>query len=361
MEKRKYTRYTDVYEKLERFCIDRYNDGNLFLPSERNLARMFGASLMTVRKAVEEALNNGIITRSGRHTNIQQNRCFSKLGRILFISGNSEQILLPAIERLELILKPEIEKFGGRMKTFIDTPETTAEDFLEQLRQADLVLLTFLASSGKLLEQKLKYLQLFEKKRKLILISGNYQDLFQNIVALDNTAVGEVAADALNQTGCSNVLILGEMPDNISFKRRMQGFYDTFNGKIRNYPRQFQKMQIQFLNDEIREIKSVVNSGIDSIFLVTDEWSPYITSDLFAQKLIPGKIKIITVHGSGECYSCNLPLANVSHCTSAVASQLLQVLKKISYGTFDRRIRNLIRPHINECKTLKFQPTEETK
>ena len=94
MEKRKYTRYTDVYEKLERFCIDRYNDGNLFLPSERNLARMFGASLMTVRKAVEEALNNGIITRSGRHTNIQQNRCFSKLGRILFISGNSEQILL---------------------------------------------------------------------------------------------------------------------------------------------------------------------------------------------------------------------------------------------------------------------------
>ena len=96
------------------------------------------------------------------------------------------------------------------MKTFIDTPETTAEDFLEQLRQADLVLLTFLASSGKLLEQKLKYLQLFEKKRKLILISGNYQDLFQNIVALDNTAVGEVAADALNQTGCSNVLILGK-------------------------------------------------------------------------------------------------------------------------------------------------------
>ena len=354
MEKRKYVRYTEVYEKLERFCIDRYNEGNLFLPSERNLAQMFGASLMTIRKAVEEALNNGIITRSGRHTNIRQNRCFSKLGKILFVSGNSDKVLLPAIERLHLLLKPEIEKFGGLMDVFIDTPDTTPAELLEQLRQADLVLLTCLASTGKNLEQKIKYLQAFESKRKLILLSTTYSDLFQNIVALDDTAVGEAAAEALNQAECSNALILGGIPDIINFNRRMQGFCSVFNGRIRNYRRNFQENVIQFLSDEIREIDEAVAQGTDCIFLVTDEWTPCITAGLFARKLVPDKVKIITVNGSGECYLCPQPIANVSHCTATVAAQLLSVLKKISYGTMDRRIKNLIRPHIHECKTLKI-------
>ena len=352
MAKRRYTSYLDVYGRLETFCAEKLRAGESVLPSERNLAKMFGASLMTTRKAVEEALNNGIIIRSGRHTGIRENRCLARLGRIVFVTGNSDQVMLPAMERMWLMLKPEIEKLGGSAEFFIDTPDTHAEEFISRIGDADTVLLTFFASEGDILKRKLESLLPFRNAGRLLLLSHQYSERFDNVICLDERAVGEVAAEALNRAGCTKALVLGVLESSQGFGLRLEGFRETFRGEVINHPRRTLSFLTDFIGEEIRRLNQAVAEGTDGVFIATDEWTPRLTAGIMARHLVPEKLKIVTVHGSGECCQCILPLANVSHSTAVIVAQALETLKRISTDPPAKRVRILVRPSLHMGKTL---------
>ena len=350
MSKRKYIRYVDVYEQLEGFCKERFQSGNTFLPSERALSQQFGVSLMTMRKAVEEGLRNGIIARSGRHTNILPNRCLAKLGKILFITGNSEAIMIPAFERMWLMLRPEVENMGGNIRYLIDTRETSFDNFVTECERADLILLTVLSDHVDT-ERKLDYLRKLQLRKRVISLSDPYLEEFQYAVALNNIAVGQVAACALNDAGCRRVLLLGFVEGNKIFSKRMTGFREKFHGEIRNFPRPADSLLIDTVPVEIQALERAVADQFDGLFLSTDEVAPDLTTPLIKRHLVPEKFKMVTVHGSGECYRCMLPLTNVSHSTSPVVEHLLILLKQCSEEE-NIRCRVLITPKLHICKTL---------
>ena len=349
MQKRKYSRYTDVYAHLKKFCGERFQNGNTMLPSERELAAEFAVSLMTIRKATEKALQENLITRSGRRTVILPDRRLSRLGSILFIAGNSEAVMLPAFERLWLMFRPKVENLGGGIRYLIDTWETTFDNFVAECEQSDLILLTTLSGVDE--ERKLDYLRNLQARKRVVALSDPYLEAFQDIVALDNIAVGQVAAQAMSEAGCRRVLLLGFLEKNKIFSKRLAGFREEFPGEIRNYPRPLNSLLCDPIPAEIQELERAVADRVDGVFLVTDEESPRLTAPIINRGLVPGKFKIVTVHGSGDCYQCMLPLANVSHSTALVAEQLLLLLKQFSDGENVQR-RVLITPKLHICKTL---------
>ncbi|OQA87397.1 MAG: Bacterial regulatory proteins, gntR family [Lentisphaerae bacterium ADurb.Bin242] len=367
MEKRGYTRFEEVYKRFERFCTLSFQEGCTMLPGERELAEKFGVSRLTLRKAIEMAENSRLIEREGRRAAILPNRTLRSCGEILFITPNScENVLSPAFERLWLILKPMIENLGGDLKLFVDTPETSMEQFCSVCERAGVILISHLGGGVSSYCRKYEFLRKLRSKKKIIPLSDPYLEAFEYCAALDNRGAGEVAGRALAAAGCRKVLVLGILcyPEwdseklkvfgrqHAIFAKRLAGFTDTFPGEIRNYPRVPEGAWDDYIARDMDQIECAYRDGFDGVFIATDENTPRLTAPILSRGIVPERFKIITVHGAGDGMECILPLTSVSHSTGGVAAGAVELLKQFSRGVKPPQPRILVRPELYLNKTI---------
>jgi DNA-binding LacI/PurR family transcriptional regulator len=354
MTKRAYKKYTEVYSDLEEHCRRICASGlSRIMSSERELAVELNTSRMTLRKALEKAEQNGLIRRTNKLTEvISQQGSMHNCGKILFIStGFRTEFTLSAFQRLWMELKTQLEREGAELELLLTNTSMAKEEIINKCESADIILLTVIAYDTAKID--VDFLVKMKSRKTIIALSDPYLDYFDNYIALDNYAAGELAAKALNAAGCRRPAFIPSGFSNLMFHKRFYGFHDAMKRVGITIPDEFPRTDSRHINEITRNrILCALRNGNDGAFIASDEGIDFITHDLFEQKLVPEKFKLITLNGKGEALLCNPPITCVNHATAGVAEILLNYLKIISKNPNPPSIKKLVKPDLYLNKTI---------
>ena len=346
METRRYKKYTEALRELLVLCRRIQNSGGSAIPHERELAVELNCSRMTLRKALVSALQQKVLVRRGRFLEINSVRHdISNLGKILFIAtGQEEKFNLHALSKLFNSISSEVKKHNGQLELLLTNSATPEELIRQRCMESDIILFTLFQTEAPDSE-RLRLFREIGRSRRVIALSDPYLE-FHNFIALDNVAVGVIAAQALHHAGCRNPGCVCSNRKNMIFEKRIDGFcryVDNAGVNCRLPPRELGP-KAQF--------DQAVKDGCDGIFLVSDESIDTITADAFASGIVPRKLKLITVDGCGKARSHIPPVNCVSHGTRQVTAELIKYLIHLSEQPDWPDCRKLITPELYPGETI---------
>lgn len=356
MEKRSYKKYYEVYNELQEYCQRNIPQGLRRLPGERTLAAQLGTSRMTLRKALEQAMLDGIIIRRNKVLHIHPswiNAC--NLGKIVFVAaGMHGELNLKALDRLYNKIHESLSRIGANISLCLTNGEQSFSDLAAECRDADIILLTIPRTNGNVAEQT-AFWQSMARNSKIIALSDPYLEAFPNYIALDNYAVGNIAAEALHVAGCKKPGLLIESRNNVIFRKRMDGFLDFF-ASLEVPVAKSDKFDHSCHMAEFkrRAINALAAAGCDGIFVVADEHIDFAAHDLLTSGAVPEKINLISVNGCGDVFKSATPIACVNHGTDEVAAAVTALLKRLAADPELPNYRLLIRPHLYINGTLRL-------
>ena len=364
MEKRSYKKYHDVYVELQEYCQNNIPRGLRQLPGERTLAAILGTSRMTLRKALEQALLNGLFIRRNKSLFIHPlriNAC--NLGKIVFVaSGIHGELFLKALDRLYTKIYESLKQIGADIQLCLTNDDQTFEDLKRQCRDADIILLTTHRTGNHSTGEQVVFWQEMARNHKIIALSDPYLEFLPNYIALDNYAAGKIAAEALFAAGCKRPALLRESRGNVIFQKRTDGFMDFFNAlELPVMKSDFYNGKLHHADFKRQTINHFVQSGCDGIFVVTDEHLDFAAHDLLTSGAVPEKVNLITVNASGAAFNAVLPIACVSHGTDKVAQAVIKLLKRLASEPESPNCKMLIQPHLYINSTLHLSEKQKEK
>ena len=350
-----YRKHTEVYLDLVKLIEANLDAGKYFLPTETELARQFATSRMTLRKALETASMNGLITRENKRTtiNTSRNAGVRKCGRILFIArANGQTFYFPAVERLWLHLVPEIRMNGGSLDLLLIDDDLPVNTYDDAVARADIIMLTTQFYTEWAEERIEQLLNQTEKN-----VWGLFDPLFTRCpwgITLDNQEAGRLAAEALYQAGCRKVMVFTDTVTK-PHSDRVKGFRMEFERLGRETSLAAKRVQIQnpayYLACRPR-IRQAFKKGFDGAFLASDEGIDIILMDLFAKNLIPRQFKVVSVNGSGLALRHNPPIACVNHATEDVVKEIMTRLEQWGQQTSHPPFHVRIKPQLYRTGTI---------
>ena len=354
MENRKYKNSEEVTRQLRELVRRRLCFGESDLPSERQLAVEFRANRATMRKAVAALAEEGLLRREGRCTRlVRPFHDFGPCGRILFLaSGIHSAFQETAMERLWQALQVALLRNRADVQLLLTEPETTIDQIRTTLSAADTVLLV--NCGGNCAADVVSMLKEGGRKKTVFALLESEVFDFPNLIALDNYAVGAIAAEALIDAGCRKPFALWEICPNRDFARRAQGFADKLDahnlGGIQSVfwlPHESGSIGEKYINF----IDWAVTRGYDGLFLMSDESVGELARHGFSTGLIPERLKLITVDATRASFRHTPPVSCVSHATSQMVTEIVGQLQLIAENNF-RPVRKLVRPTLYENGTL---------
>ncbi|MBO4648954.1 MAG: GntR family transcriptional regulator [Lentisphaeria bacterium] len=353
MPKRTYKKYGEVYLDLERFCRKRLKNGSSFLPPERELAQSLGTSVMTLRKAIERGRIEGMLMRQGRRMAISlPDRTLYGFGKILFVEqGFYGKPVLGAINRLYQELALRMLSLKADFEFYQLNAETDLNGFERACERASALMFGLLTTDRELNLKAVEIMKRQEAAHKpVIALSDPNLGLFENYCALDNFAVGVKAAETLFAAGCRRPGFIGSCSGQI-FLKRLKGMEETCrsNGvELCN----FSLDDRRHLHVLRTGLESAVRTGCDGVFIVTDEGIKPLLHDHLENGFIPEKLKVLTLHGSGESLICQPPVACINHATDKVADALIDFLLAFAGNPALPPLQRLIVPDLYPSVTL---------
>lgn len=356
MNKRRYIKYSDIYRKLENFCRESRLRGCMLLPNERELAERFETYRPTLSKAIRQAIDNGLLSRTGKRTEILSENTLGSYHTVLFITvGCCDSILWNAYERLYLTLKLNLENLGANVLLYLHhyTNPHNYEDFLQIAEKADVILLTILDDADRSTEKIIAYLKDIQSRKKVIALADPLAAFFENSITIDNYAVGSMAAKSLMAADCRKPFCIAYHKNAEGLGRRVDGFVDEWKKKG-VMPAVFYGNQRE-KNCYLKCAKAAVDAlqdGVDGLFVITDEQISVIYSDLLAQNAVPGKMRLITFNGSKEGLRCKPPITSISHGTQDVVDLIVEYLRDTAEENTITPVHKKIRPKIYLNSTL---------
>ena len=354
MEKRTYKKFTDVYRDLQQYCSNLAKSGGEFLPNERELARLLQCSRMTLRKALALGIRQQMFQRHGRFLKLNHSRHdLAKLGRILFVStGKNSDFSLKAFRDIYQMLLPELQKYNADIELLLTDRDTPLQYIVDKCRESAIVLFTlFLCSEPD--NDRIRSFWEIAKSSRVIALSDPYQEYFYNYIALDNSAVGTLAAQALQRAGCRKVACIGKRRENMIFNKRCESFCDYMqNAEIEVWCGDPLPLSPWKSGDFQVQIRKALQKKCDGIFLVSDEHIGEITGEWFVDGVFAGGVKLITVNGCGGALQHDPPISCIGHGTRQLVQELLTYLIRLSEHPDWPDCRKLIVPGLCRGKTL---------
>lgn len=356
MVKRSYRKYGEVFVDLHEYCKKMVTLRQSLLPEERKLSAELHTSRMTLRKALAQAEEFGVIIRKGRHLEIAPVKTsLSGLGRIIFVAaGNHGTFTLNAFDRLYRIISEKIIPLGADFELFLTNSTTAEEEFSARIKCASIIMVTAFSLSSNS-DNVFKILHNAQAQGcRVIALTETLKHLFHSYVALDNYMAGVMAADCLLKSGCQHLAFIGSRGYDYLFQQRLEGFKNTLEQL--EVPFYFSTSGLRpakhFTDQRRKELQEAIQQGANGAFIASDEAIGVVTSDLFAKKLIPGKFKILTLNGNSEALQCNPPISCLSHANVKVANAVVEYLKRLANDPDTPPLRQLIEPEICHCGTL---------
>jgi DNA-binding LacI/PurR family transcriptional regulator len=338
----------DIYEELIQRCLSCGPTDSRILPGERILAEQLQTTRTTLRKAMALAEQNGFLRRFNKQNEIiYPANGFRRFKKLLFCaSGHNDEFRYAAFQRLWLALSPQLDNLGIQVELAICADTQQAEKFAK--KDFDLIL----SAADRSIHQPFE-----ERKAKYPIIAvGNLNlDFCDNYIVLDDYAVGELAAKALIVAGSKNPTFIYQNTHALMFFERERGFTDTLKQvgiKWKRYS------MVNFVKEHFalvrrKELLNAFKDGCDGAFLLSDENIEFITHDLVSENLVPEKINLITLNGSGQCQICQQPIACVTHATESVTRAITSHLIECEQRGEFIPVKKLIKPHLRLNHTLR--------
>ncbi len=324
MSKRAYRKYTDIYAEFERFCRERARENIFLIPPERTLTEILAGSRMTIRKVLAEAEANGLIRREGHQTHILPDKRLNGCGRIVFLAqGQGQGVYPPAIERLWLTLKPQLESAGADFRLVQANRLTSFEKLRREVDAADVILLTIIDQP-----ELLEYLRKCREDKHIVALYDPYLEMFDHVIALDNYRVGTMAAEVLHRAGCRKIAVCGGF-DHPIFNKRRQGVADgaqPLGARFVSYPFS-QGGTAERISFCANALVHAYEHGCDGMFIVSDEWMDEITAPVYALGVVPGKFKILSFNGSGDYMLCHPRVSVLNQGTAEIVENIMAHLE----------------------------------
>jgi DNA-binding LacI/PurR family transcriptional regulator len=349
MSKRTYRKYTDVQEEFRSFLRARREENVFLAPPERTLAELLGASRMTVRKVLAEAEIDGLIRRDGHQTHILPEPSLERCGRITcFLGGQGQTVALPAFERLWLMLEPRLRGASADIRLFLVNDQTGLGELTVAAAESEVIMLGIIDH-----EPFVRHLKEIQGHKCVIALSDPWLEQFDKVIALDNYAVGTMAAETLWQAGSRRAAICGGF-DHPIFNKRLQGFSDRLprlGGELHRYP--FPPKEItRKIPDCASSLVDARERGIDGIFIQSDEWMDEITAPVYRIGGIPERFKILSFNGSGDFMRCKPVVSVLNHGTRETVEAILEYLETSAAKSCFGPIKILIKPHLYKNQTI---------
>jgi len=350
-----YRKHTEVYHDLVKRIERDLASGEHVLPPEIELSRQLSTSRMTLRKALDTAVMNGLITREHKRTTINTRPYpdLRKCGKMLFVAYSvAQNCHLPAVERLWLRLLPEIRLNGGDISLLPVDDDFKLKDFREAIRQADLVFLTthiFAKGTEEYLEE-----QLARNEKPFFSLFEPFFSKCPYGISMDNREAGRIAARELWQSGVRKAIVFSASLSN-PHGDRIRGFRAEFTRlggeTVLAAKREGISDPVYYLACRDR-LQEAYNAGCSGAFLASDEGIGIILMDLFERHLIPEKFKAVSVNGSGQALHHVPPISCVNHATGEVVAELLRQLQKWGKTTVHEPFHIRIKPSLYRTGSL---------
>jgi len=361
---KKYRKCEEIVKILREMIKEKISNSCYFLPSEVAMSEEIGVSRITLRKALAKLDMEGIIRRDRVKTEIVEKRdILSNCGKILFVaSAHYSTFIIPAIERLWIKLGPEVIARGGNLELFYVNHMTTFAEWKEKFSQADVI---FLGTND--FKHSDATIKLYKKAMQEKIVFSLLETISAtNSIYLDNYSVGCMAAQILIDAGCRK--IAGICPDymllkNDIFAKRMKGFKDVLKkaglmhlGAEKLIPYRCDKFHSEIGDKYHRTTKEALErsyaEGDDGVFLATDEEIGLISMNLLRRKIIPNKLKFLSVNGVGDAMRNNPPVSCLSHATNKVVDEVMKQLQLIAENKFIAPVNIMVKSDLYPNNTL---------
>lgn len=295
-------------------------------PGERALAQKYSVSRNTVRQALFELEDSGIIERipcSGAYISasalekIAQRHSSYKMKVALVLPP--DQIPNPIIQNIFTVFRNELD---SEIKTDVIFVENDIKSLSAKL-DADIGIV-FAVADVKLLND------LRRKVKHLILLNNIHEDF--NYIAPDNYSSGRLVAEYLIENGHSKIggLCFNDTDPNSDFFRRMQGAKDVFDEAGIKFSPYLVKPDFFFKKKIQREIHSII---------VKENFSAYIGGcDRLAIELcialngggrtIPDDVSVIGFDDQFYAAFTSPPLTTVKYPIEAIGIKLAETAKR---------------------------------
>ncbi len=342
--------------KIRDLIRERLSVGQTAFPSERELSVRTGGSRSVIREILEEMErhNRLLRTANGRTINPETNRI-----PVLFVSRGRNMIDNPAWARLWLafVNRTKGTPLAPELQLMRYWPEEIEQDLGDLSRnEARYIILT---NHRDLEPQIRKWKQ--DGNKTVIFTDEAYLNYDLPVITLDNTAVGELAAEELYRHGFrAPALLTPDFSDH---------WYTPYLNRINGFAETCAKLGMQYQNDRdcyrvfygkgrlqsyIRQTTRIAEQKrYDSLFLTTDDQLPLVLEVLHDQMLyIPGKFGMITLNSQNNAVTGNTRVTSVSNATNEIASHLADLILAHADGRIRKIPSQFIHPTIHQGETL---------
>lgn len=342
-------------EKIRDLIRERLLQRQTSFPSERELSVRTGGSRCVIRKILEELEQKELLLRTanGRTVNPHANEI-----PVLFISRGRNMIDNPAWARLWLAFSSRFQgPLAPELYLMRYWPEELAEDLhLLAQKNAPYIIISSAVNLEPLLEK-------WRNEGKTVIFTDEaYLNLGFPVIALDNTKVGEIAADELFSHGFRHPALLA--PNfNAGFN------YSPYQNRITGFCNACRKLGMAFEKEhdlyEVIHQKGMLQNYIrtttriaehpeyDSLFLSSDDQLPLVLEVLHDQQRdVPDSLGMITLNARNNAVTCPTRVTAISNATNEIAEALINSI----LAHFDGKISTIptiaITPTIHKGETL---------
>lgn len=323
------------YEVIENHFLELMKNGTLTsgdrLPSENEIAQKFNVSRHTVRQALGNLYNNGmVIKEKGRGTfcsNILEKRPIKNVAVLTTYISN---YIFPKItEGIEDVLR----KKGYNLLLFSSNNDIQNEmQCLENIAQQNNISgLIFEPSQSAINNLDQKYLEKFDEKNiKYIMINAFYEKLNPAYIVLNDKQGGYRATRYLIELGHKNIAALMKI-DDLQGKKREEGYIEALSENgipvnrnlIGEYNTENKEM---YIIDFVKKIINLKNRPT-AIFCYNDEIALKVIEILREQKIfVPKDISIVGFDDSNLATASEIKLTTIIHPKKKMGEQAAKYL-----------------------------------
>jgi DNA-binding LacI/PurR family transcriptional regulator len=320
---KKYTNSGKVTVALRTFLARMRLQGESFLPSERQLSEKLQCSRVVLRKVLGEFEARGELLKGAKGRIIAS---VQPVMRVVLATIGDEAINGYSWNHLWSVLEALARTVGIAMELVLYSEASPLT-----IKKLGCNLPDALIFTSKLQESEYEMLNRLRTKLPIISVDGAHAGVFDYAVTLDDYNVGAQAAELLKKNGYRNPAFIGLDNNNyLPFRLRRNGFCDVFDAvsvKIAVVDGVNQVLKIKAMTDAVKQL---IQEGVDSIFLYSDEFVDFIFQAIAEECSMPDEFGLVTLNGSGHALAHNPQITAFSHMIPEIAQQLISILNKIN-------------------------------
>ncbi|WP_027108627.1 GntR family transcriptional regulator [Lacticigenium naphthae] len=205
---------------------------NTKIPSEAELRAVYKVSRHTIRQAISELVNDGLlIKRQGSgtfvsETVISSGNMVEKSKTIGVITTYLSNYIFPSIIRG---IESELSNEGySLMLSSTQNNVANEKESLEKMLNQNVDGLIIEPTKSNLLNPNLSYyLKIAESNIPIVMLHATYEELNAPAIALNDVKAGKIATEHLIELGHKDIAIITKM-DDLQGKNRLKGFISAF-------------------------------------------------------------------------------------------------------------------------------------